>query len=182
MSNLTYVKPNGEWGIEGVDLSALPPKVYGALCKLKDLEHRETEEAGPLMEQLGTAAYVGHLRDLVQAEQDGRLVVLHAKNGDAIYVKGEDQVVECYIMETYLDDQKGIEYFVSFKCEYLETDNACKGCPFYSWKQDYSGEWSCDGEYGQSCVIAADIGKTVFLTREEAEAALETQKGGESDA
>lgn len=35
---LTWVK-SGEWGIEGVDLSKLPPKVYGALCKLRDLEH-----------------------------------------------------------------------------------------------------------------------------------------------
>lgn len=40
MGNLTYLKPNGEWGIEGVDLSALPPKVYGALCKLRDIEHK----------------------------------------------------------------------------------------------------------------------------------------------
>ena len=38
MSRLTYNKPNGEWGIEGVDLSALPPKVYGAVAKLKDIE------------------------------------------------------------------------------------------------------------------------------------------------
>lgn len=36
---LTYIKPNGEWGLEGVDLAALPPRVYGALCKLRDLEH-----------------------------------------------------------------------------------------------------------------------------------------------
>lgn len=36
---LTYRKPNGEWGIEGVDITILPPKVYGALCKLKDIEH-----------------------------------------------------------------------------------------------------------------------------------------------
>lgn len=39
MEAITYLKPNGEWGIEGVDLSTLPPKVYGALCKLRDLEH-----------------------------------------------------------------------------------------------------------------------------------------------
>lgn len=36
---LTYHKPSGEWGIEGVDLSALPPQVYGALAKLMRLEH-----------------------------------------------------------------------------------------------------------------------------------------------
>lgn len=36
---LTYNKPSGEWGIEGVDLSTLPPEVYGALAKLHRLEH-----------------------------------------------------------------------------------------------------------------------------------------------
>lgn len=41
MANLTFYRPNGDWGIEGVDLSTLPPKVYGALCKLHDLEHKE---------------------------------------------------------------------------------------------------------------------------------------------
>lgn len=41
MANLTFYRLNGEWGIEGVDLSMLPPKVYGALCKLHDLEHKE---------------------------------------------------------------------------------------------------------------------------------------------
>lgn len=36
---LIYRKPSGEWGIEGVDLSTLPPPVYGALAKLMRLEH-----------------------------------------------------------------------------------------------------------------------------------------------
>ena len=37
--NLTWKKENGEWGLEGVDLATLPPTVYGALSKLKDIEH-----------------------------------------------------------------------------------------------------------------------------------------------
>ena len=44
---LTYRKPSGEWGIEGVDLSALPPQVYGALAKLMRLEHPSDEETAP---------------------------------------------------------------------------------------------------------------------------------------
>ena len=35
---LIHIKPGGEWGIPGVDLASLPPVVYGALCKLKDVE------------------------------------------------------------------------------------------------------------------------------------------------
>lgn len=38
MKRITYRHLNGEWGIQGVDLTQLPPKVYGALCKLRDIE------------------------------------------------------------------------------------------------------------------------------------------------
>lgn len=38
-NNLTWLKLNGEWGIDGVDLAALPPNAYGALAKLMRLEH-----------------------------------------------------------------------------------------------------------------------------------------------
>lgn len=51
MPAITYLKPNGEWGVSGVDLSTLPPKVYGALCKLKDLEH---PMCGTNLERLAT--------------------------------------------------------------------------------------------------------------------------------
>ena len=47
MANLTWSK-NGEWGMEGVDLAALPPKIYGALFRLHELEHDREE----LLEQL----------------------------------------------------------------------------------------------------------------------------------
>lgn len=36
---LTWRKPNGEWGIEGAELSALPPAVYAAVAKLHQLEY-----------------------------------------------------------------------------------------------------------------------------------------------
>ena len=44
---LTYRKPSGEWGIEGVDLSTLPPQAYGALAKLLRLERPASEETAP---------------------------------------------------------------------------------------------------------------------------------------
>ena len=37
-NRITWKTADGHWGIEGVDLTALPPRVYGALFKLKDLE------------------------------------------------------------------------------------------------------------------------------------------------
>lgn len=35
---MTWKDPQGRWGIDGVDLSKLDGRVYGALCKLKDYE------------------------------------------------------------------------------------------------------------------------------------------------
>lgn len=35
MKRITFTKPNGDWGIEGVDLAQLPPKLYSAVMKLK---------------------------------------------------------------------------------------------------------------------------------------------------
>lgn len=108
------------------------------------------------------------------AEAEGRLVVLPCKVGDKVWAVGERRIVECEIDEAYLDDVKGLEFLVSYRCGYPEEgDECCKGCPFYGWHQEYSGEWSCEGEWGNASVLFADIGKTVFLTREEAEAALE---------
>ena len=41
MSRLTYKSKDGSWGLKGLSweqLVALPPRVYGALAKLKDME------------------------------------------------------------------------------------------------------------------------------------------------
>lgn len=41
MTRLTYHDKSGCWGLKGLDwkgMVSLPPQVYGALCKLKDME------------------------------------------------------------------------------------------------------------------------------------------------
>ena len=111
------------------------------------------------------------LLELACADKAGRLVLLPVRTKETVYVVGEKRIMECFIAEVYIDDARGLEYMVSFDC-----DNDCDGCPFNSWRQDYSGEYSCDGEYGDGCILGSEFGKTVFLTREEAVAAL---KGGE---
>ena len=91
--------------------------------------------------KLGT---IDHLRDLLQAEQDGLLVVLPCKAGSLIYVGRKPAIItrffgyvrERYFHAVFCDENKGIDI------------------PF------------------------EELGKTVFLTREEAEAAL-AQKGGD---
>lgn len=43
-TRLTYHNADGTWGIKGVDLSTIPPGVYGALYKLKDVEDAKENE------------------------------------------------------------------------------------------------------------------------------------------
>lgn len=110
---------------------------------------------------------VARLRELSEADRDGRCIVTRCKIGDAVYVTGSKKVVEAKIHEIYLDDMVEIIYLVSFEC-----DDCCDGCPFNSWSQSWEGEWECGGEYGDGSVKQSDFGKTVFFTREAAESAL----------
>ena len=120
---------------------------------------------------------IGHIRDLLQAEQDGRLVVLPCKVGDTVWL-------------------------LKKKCKYAGEDNDpwCS-CDQY-WDNVYHKHmWGCAGKddegkqfdcekrdmewYAQqieySLVLYSPnivLGKNLFLTREEAESAM-AQKGGE---
>lgn len=112
-------------------------------------------------------------RQLVKADKDGRLVVLPCKVGDTVWA-ASGKIIKCEIEETYLCDGGGIEYLVTFDCDGAD----CKGCPFNRWEQDCSGERYCECEYGCSSFKDSDIGKTIFLTHEAAEKALEAMKNG----
>lgn len=89
------------------------------------------------------------VKELAQAEKDGRLVVLPVP-------VGKDKVAY-----GIADQDDGPQHIVTIECDHLENleiwDN-----PWHEVVVEVDG-W----EIGES-----DIGKTVFLTREEAEAAL----------
>lgn len=112
--------------------------------------------------------------ELLKLEEAGRLVVLPCKAGQSLYALGNQygvwQIKECEAEEFVIDKRRD-EVSVHFEC-----DNDCEGCPFNSWAQEHSGEWSCDGEYGQAMIGFEAFGAWVFLTREEAEKALEGMK------
>jgi hypothetical protein len=98
------------------------------------------------------------------------VVVLPCKVGDKLYAISENRIVECTCEDINL--RNDVTITADFECDY-----DCKGCPFNDWKQDFhTGEYSCGGEYGTWFFSEKDIGKTVFLSREEAERAL---KGGD---
>lgn len=105
-----------------------------------------------------------------KAEQ-GLLIDLQCKAGDKIYAISETRIKPATITETHILENKKIEYLVDFDC-----DLCCEDCPFADWSQlAYSGEWTCNGEYGEDIINGTDLGKTVFFTYEEAELALKAQ-------
>ena len=96
------------------------------------------------------------LRELAKADRDGRLVVLPCKVGDTVWVTGRDNVPR--EMELEAPDIRAV-------C--TDEDNLCMS--------------TCNRKPDGFCAYrlrndGADIGKTVFLTREEAKAALEAMK------
>lgn len=81
------------------------------------------------------------LRELAEADKEGRVVVLPCKVGDVLYAAESAPVIPLHVMEVAI---------------YL----------------------ALEGEDGGDYERISNIGKTVFLTREEAERALEGRKDG----
>lgn len=98
----------------------------------------------------------GRLRELAEADRDGRLVVLPCKVGDTLWVTGRDNVPRKMSLEA-----------PDIRTVCTDEDNLCMS--------------TCNRKPDGFCAYrlrndGADIGKTVFLTREEAEKALEAMK------
>lgn len=105
------------------------------------------DTTGPLHRKLG---------EWIDADASGRLVVLPCKVGDTLWVTGRDNVPR--EMELEAPDIRTV-------C--TDEDNLCMSM--------------CNRKPDGFCAYrlrndGADIGKTVFLTREEAEAALEATR------
>lgn len=99
-----------------------------------------------------------HLRELVQAEKDGRLLLLPCNVGDTVYLTDRDGVVEAEVT--------CIRPFV-FQNVIEFRGNA-------AWR--FEDPFHHDGRILEQDVFIV-FGKDAFLTREEAGAALKAQKG-----
>ena len=133
----------------------------------------------------------GRLRELAQADREGRCVVLPCKIGDTVYHIAKCRDFSKVLDGTLYDSNGGYGTATGYYCPCELADN----CPF----DDDS--FDCDAnknkpnifedtvesvnidDYEQylrldysGAVSLEDFGKTVFLTREEAEAALEGMK------
>nr|DAZ27631.1 MAG TPA: hypothetical protein [Caudoviricetes sp.] len=95
---------------------------------------------------------VARLRELAKADKDGRLVVLPCKVGDRLYEVTGRKTISVYEVRAIRVELFGL---------FIEWD-IVEG---FVW-QSLSG------------INAGEIGKTVFLTREEAEKALEASEDG----
>lgn len=125
-------------------------RIFNRLCDLTDI--------------LGDDYDLDRLKELVQADREGKCVLLPCKDWLEI-VFGEQEVF-------YGIDMECIEHPI----REISVDSSSR-CTWYDgWKSvvikgyDENGlDWEFSPE---------EIGETVFLTREEAEAALEKMKGG----
>ena len=149
MERLTYrdkdgmamMKERGGWKSGGIDRIAAYEDTG---VEPEDLKRAFNETASLKLAAQALRTTPDHLHDLLQAEQDGRLVVLPCKVGDHVWADGREAIVV---------------WFFGYETErYLHAQ-------FYDNMQYID-------------IPFTEIGKTVFLTREEAEAAL-AQKGGE---
>ena len=105
---------------------------------------------------LGDEYDLDRLRELVEADREGRCVVLPCKIGDVIY-----QIVRHRNSGTV----EIIQYFVNA----VETEECGVTVKAHRWKPTSSVFLS---QKVPNWVKVSDFGKTVFLTREAAEAAL----------
>lgn len=111
-----------------------------------DMDHEAAEQ----LRRLCRDCDLDRLKELVEAEKDGRTVVLPCKVGDTLYeVTGRKTISE------YRVKAIRVELF----------------CVFIEWEIEKGFVWQ-----SLSGITQNEIGKTVFLTREEAEKALEAMK------
>ena len=149
MERLTYrdkdgmamMKERGGWKSGGID----------RLAAYEDsgLEPEEIYEVRFLIAAQRDPQKLARLRELVLADQDGRLVVLPSKT---VWELTMDAGPDC-----------------DMKCPVDAFDESL-GCDLCSKAKQFAYERPCTQE------LLKELGKTVFLTRQEAEAAL---KGGE---
>ena len=93
------------------------------------------------------------------------VIVPPCKVGDVVYSPRAGGILEQRVEGIELGNKPQV--CVAFKCDYL-----CDGCPHYQLYENMAGDGGCWGEYDEGTLTFDDFGKTVFLTREEAEAAL----------
>ncbi|MCM1115692.1 MAG: hypothetical protein NC397_09370 [Clostridium sp.] len=92
-----------------------------------------------------------------------KYIELPCKVGDTVYVKGVPLII------SFLHIESEVYFVIQFDCD------DCFKCPFYEDEVSFEGEHDCRTR-GYLEFSEKDIGKTVFLTKSEAEAKLKEQQ------
>lgn len=147
----------GKHGKPMADCTALycRNRLLDRLVKYEDTERKPEEidmdhEAAETLRQLCRNCDLDRLEKLTEADRTGRLAVLPCKAGDTVYEVTSRKTISEYCVKAIR-----VELF----------------CTFIEW--DIVAGFVDKSIFG---VPVDEIGKTVFLTREEAEAALEAMK------
>lgn len=134
---------------------SIPVERFLRLAAYEDTE-RTPEEVSALVKDwsdlctiIGECGGIDRLRELAEADKDGRVVVLPCQSGEHVFALLDDQkrVRECEVKHAVLDGWRKIFYIV----------------PVGGLGDAYSAPFGA-------------FGKTVFLTREEAKKALEAMR------
>lgn len=128
------------------------PDVWQSDCyrceKLPNWKAKAINRLFDIEDILGDEYDLDRLKELVQADREGRCVVLPCRVGDKVYC-----------IQSYFNDAK-MRFEKKVKCRDVD------------FMQSLPDLFECEG----MIYTFSDIGKIVFLTSEEAEAALEKMK------
>lgn len=119
-------------------------------CDPEKCVHKNDVAMYEALKSIEGIAPLDRLRELAQADREGRCVVLPCKVGDVVYGFHNGKTI------------------LPMVAKWIETNDG----------------WTVAAQYtpmAPKFYRFADFGKTVFLTREEADAALEVQKGAEDE-
>lgn len=152
------------WRLKAYEDTGLTPEEINDLASVREIspeaEYAINKHADNIIERLDKLLHQtdddARLRELSEADKDGRLVVLPCRVGEKLWVIGRDSVPR--EMELEPPDIRTV-------C--TDEDNLCMS--------------TCNRRPDGYCAYrlrndGTSIGKTVFLTREEAEKALEAMK------
>ena len=161
MERLTYFK-DGYWRVNfsGVQYQA---DFVDRLAAYEDIGLTPEEIKAPFTEDtmINLAAQAlgvepSRLRELAEADKDGRVVVLPCKVGDTVYM-----------IERIFDIDNGV------------CDEICARKVIGHGGNNLNKLWIIgSGGICNAYIFVSEFGKTVFLTREEAERAMEGKKDG----
>ena len=147
---------NGNCTAVGGFCTAVPAAHCLLLTKYLDARLRPGEvhslwgEWNAMMSVLNSIGSYDRLRELAEADKEGRVVVLPCKQGTVVYVKSHGKFVEKHVgrFTVYSDTQERI---------LVDLDRNLETTQRLRWDLNF--------------------GKTIFLSREEAERALEVNNG-----